>query len=67
MPMTLTQKILAAHCGRDEVKSGDLIFADVDLTMGNDITASAAIAEFSRAAEKTNPIKKRIRNGGSSF
>ena len=56
MPMTLTQKILAAHCGREEVKKGDLIFADVDLTMGNDITASAAIAEFNRAAEKTtNP------------
>ena len=60
MPMTLTQKILAAHCGREEVKSGDLIFADVDLTMGNDITASAAIAEFNRSAAKKAADPNRI-------
>ncbi|HBL41462.1 MAG TPA: 3-isopropylmalate dehydratase large subunit [Ruminococcaceae bacterium] len=53
MAMTMTQKILAAHCGQTEVTSGDLIFADADLIMGNDITASAAIAEFNRSAVKT--------------
>ena len=60
MPMTMTQKILAAHCGREEVKSGDLIFADADLIMGNDITASAAIAEFSRSAAKKTADPSRI-------
>ena len=43
MPMTITQKILAAHCGRDEVTPGEIIMADVDLALGNDITAPIAI------------------------
>ena len=43
MPMTITQKILAAHCGRDEVRAGEIVMADVDLALGNDITAPIAI------------------------
>jgi 3-isopropylmalate/(R)-2-methylmalate dehydratase large subunit len=43
MPMTITQKILAAHCGREEVHAGEIIMADVDLALGNDITAPIAI------------------------
>ncbi len=44
--MTMTQKILAAHAGLNEVKPGDLIMADLDLVLGNDITAPVAIDVF---------------------
>ncbi len=46
MAMTMTQKILAAHAGLSEVKAGDLIMADLDLVLGNDITAPVAINVF---------------------
>jgi len=48
MPMTITEKILAAHCGKDNVRPGELINARVDLVLGNDITAPLAIKEFLR-------------------
>ena len=43
MAQTITQKILAAHCGRDEVHAGEIIMADIDLALGNDITAPISI------------------------
>ncbi|MDT8396096.1 MAG: 3-isopropylmalate dehydratase large subunit [bacterium] len=43
MGQTITQKILAAHCGRDEVHPGEIVMADVDLALGNDITAPISI------------------------
>ncbi len=43
---TITEKILAAHCGRETVSPGDFIEAKVDLCLGNDITAPIAIREF---------------------
>ncbi len=49
MSMTMTQKILAAHCGRETLAPGDMILADVDLSLGNDITAPVAINEFRKA------------------
>ena len=49
MGMTLTQKILAAHAGRPEVKAGQLINAKLDIVLGNDITTPVAINEFERA------------------
>ena len=49
MPMTMTQKILARHCGKKEVLPGELIEAQVDLVLGNDITAPVAINEFEKA------------------
>jgi 3-isopropylmalate/(R)-2-methylmalate dehydratase large subunit len=48
MPMTITEKILAAHCGKTSVKPGELINARTDLVLGNDITAPTAIKEFER-------------------
>lgn len=42
----MTQKILAAHSGRGSVSAGELILADLDLVLGNDITAPVAIKEF---------------------
>lgn len=38
-PMTLTEKILAAHAGVESVSPGDLIQVHVDLALANDITA----------------------------
>jgi 3-isopropylmalate/(R)-2-methylmalate dehydratase large subunit len=43
---TITEKIIAAHAGRDEVNPGDFVYADVDIALGNDITAPIAIREF---------------------
>ena len=49
MGMTMTQKILAAHAGLSEVKAGQLIMADLDLVLGNDVTSPVAINEFNKA------------------
>ena len=49
MPMTMTQKILAAHCGRETLTAGEMILADTDLVLGNDITSPVAINEFQKA------------------
>lgn len=46
MGMTMTQKILAAHAGLDEVHAGQLIEAKLDLVMGNDVTVPPAIRSF---------------------
>ncbi len=45
----MTQKILAAHAGLDEVKAGQLIMANLDFVLGNDITSPVAINEFHKA------------------
>ena len=49
MGMTMTQKILAKHTGKDCVKAGELIEVRLDLVLGNDITAPVAITEFDKA------------------
>ena len=48
MGMTMSQKILAAHAGLSEVKAGQLIEANLDLVLGNDITAPVAINEIEK-------------------
>jgi 3-isopropylmalate/(R)-2-methylmalate dehydratase large subunit len=45
-PMTITEKILAAHAGTDEVVPGQLIECDLDIVLANDVTAPIAIREF---------------------
>lgn len=47
--MTMTQKILAAHCGKEAVTAGEIVLANVDLVLGNDITSPVAINEFEKA------------------
>lgn len=49
MGMTMTQKILAAHAGLDRVAAGQLIEAELDLALGNDITAPVAVREMEKA------------------
>jgi len=46
MAMTITEKILAAHAGRERVSPGELIEVEVDLALANDITAPLAIRVF---------------------
>lgn len=48
MGMTMTQKILAAHAGLDHVVAGQLIEANLDVVLANDITAPVAINEFEK-------------------
>ncbi|WP_194191741.1 3-isopropylmalate dehydratase large subunit [Clostridium chrysemydis] len=48
MGMTMTQKILAKHAGLKEVKAGQLIEADLDLVLGNDITTPVAVNEYKK-------------------
>lgn len=48
MSQTITEKILAAHCGKKEVHPGEFIEADVDIVLGNDITSPPAIKEFEK-------------------
>lgn len=52
MGMTMTQKILAAHSGLEKVAAGQLIEADLDLVLGNDVTAPVAIHEMERVNKK---------------
>lgn len=48
MAMTMVEKILAAHTNKTSVKPGDIVEAEVDLVLGNDITAPVAIEEFKK-------------------
>lgn len=52
MGMTMTQKILAAHAGLDKVEAGQLIEADLDLVLGNDVTTPVAIHEMDKFTKK---------------
>lgn len=49
MGMTMTQKILAAHAGLESVEAGQLIEADIDLALANDITGPVSIRELEKA------------------
>ena len=49
MGMTMTQKILAAHAGLEQVSAGQLIQAKLDIVLGNDITTPVAVNEFKKA------------------
>ncbi|MFV0400284.1 MAG: 3-isopropylmalate dehydratase large subunit [Oscillospiraceae bacterium] len=52
MAMTMTQKIMAAHAGKESVVPGELVDCSVDLVFGNDITAPVAIDEFYKIGAK---------------
>jgi len=49
MGMTITEKILAKHAGLDHVTPGQFIYANVDMALGNDITAPISIRELEKA------------------
>ena len=60
MGQTITQKILAAHSGREFVEPGELINVKLDLVLGNDITAPIAIREFEKIGAPTVFDKERV-------
>ena len=60
MGMTMSQKILAAHAGLDRVVAGQLIEADLDMVLGNDITSPVAIHEMDKMSVKTVFDKDKI-------
>ncbi|MBB3171309.1 3-isopropylmalate dehydratase large subunit [Parvibacter caecicola] len=51
-PMTMAEKILAAHAGLDEVVPGQLIECDLDLVLANDVTAPIAIKTVRQITDK---------------
>lgn len=59
-PMTITEKILAAHAGQDFVEPGQLIQARVDIALGNDITAPLAIQSFRQAGAQNVFDRQRV-------
>lgn len=60
MSMTMTQKILAAHSGLNEVKQGQLINVKLDLVLGNDVTTPVAVKEFEKMGVKEVFDKKKV-------
>jgi len=60
MPQTISQKILARHCGKKEVHPGEIINCRVDVVLGNDITTPPAIKEFEKIGVTKVFDKKKI-------
>ncbi len=58
--MTITEKILAAHAGKEKVSAGELINAKVDLVLANDITAPISIKEFKKIGAKDVFDRQRV-------
>lgn len=46
MQLTITEKIISAHCGKKFVEPGEFVLANVDIVLANDITAPLGIKEF---------------------
>lgn len=60
MGMTMTQKILADHAGLDTVVAGQLIEANLDMVLGNDVTSPVAINEMNKFGRTSVFDKTRI-------
>ena len=52
MGQTITEKILAAHCGKKAVVPGEFIEPKVDISLSNDVTAPLAIKEYLKTGKK---------------
>ncbi len=60
MGMTITEKIIAAHAGRERVRPGELVTVRVDLVLANDVTAPVAIREFGKTGAKRVFDRERV-------
>ena len=60
MGKTMSQKILAYHAGLDSVKAGQLINAELDMVLGNDITSPVAVKEFGKAGFSCVKCRNRV-------
>ena len=67
MSMTMTQQILARHCGLESVKAGDLIEVSLDLILGNDLTTPVAIREFAKIEGESEKSGKSSNCNGSFY
>ena len=67
MGMTMTQKILAAAAGLEKVEAGQLIEAELDLVLGNDITSPVAIHEMDKMTVDTVFDKDKVALGHGSL
>lgn len=50
--MTITEKILSEHSGKDSIEPGELVMVKLDIVLANDITAPLGIEEFRKAGAK---------------
>ena len=53
MGMTMTEKILAGHAGKDHVTAGEIVEARIDIALANDITAPLSLEEFEKSGAKS--------------
>ncbi|MDR1951904.1 MAG: 3-isopropylmalate dehydratase large subunit [Elusimicrobiota bacterium] len=60
MGQTISEKILAAHCGKKIVEAGEFIEPKLDIVLANDITAPLAIREFAKTGAKKIFDKNKI-------
>ncbi|MDD3065644.1 MAG: 3-isopropylmalate dehydratase large subunit [Endomicrobiaceae bacterium] len=60
MGLTITEKILANHCGKKFVEPGEFIEPKVDIALSNDVTAPLAIQEFRTTGTKKVFDKNKI-------
>lgn len=60
MGLTITEKILAAHAGREEVQAGEIVSVKIDLALANDITGPVAIQEFYGMGAETVFDRERV-------
>ncbi len=60
MGMTMVEKIIAAHADRQEVTTGEIVEARVDMVLGNDVTSPVAIDEFNKIGINEVFDKERI-------
>lgn len=67
MGLTITEKILAAHCGLDSVRPGEIVTCRVDLAMANDVTAAPAVSAFERIGAPNVWDRSRIALVASHF
>ena len=65
MSMTITEKILAAHAGLDKVEPGQIIMANVDVALGNDITPPPSPSANSNGAARHSSTT--LKNCSSSW
>lgn len=57
-PMTMTQKILAAHSNKEHIESGEFIEIKLDMVLGNDITTPVAIESFNKLDKEVFDTEK---------
>ena len=60
MGMTITEKILAAHAGKSSVEPGEIVEAQIDIALANDITAPLSLEEFEKAGAQSVFDKERV-------